>query len=89
MATPNFMPFAQATSPAFESLLKLWMLPTQIGLGFMESSLNMMMGAMPAAHAVADRSGEHAETIARAAEEQVAHLDDGPDTIPTPAGLVA
>jgi hypothetical protein len=84
------MPLPQAAAGSvFEPLLRLWMMPVQIGLEMMESSMAMMASTYPHAPVTAHKGEADAQDIARAAEEQAAHLDDGPDTIVLPAALIA
>jgi len=83
------VPDIRAAAPAFDALFRLWMLPTRVGLGVMERSLSMMIGAMPLARETSDKTPSQVQDIARAAEEQVAQIDEGSKTIPTPAALVA
>lgn len=84
------MPLPEATAgSAFEPLFRLWMMPAQIGLEMMESSFAMMTSAFPPALAAAHKGEADKQEIARAAEEQAAHIDDGRDTIVLPAALIA
>lgn len=84
------MPLPQsAVGSVFEPLLRLWMMPAQIGLEMMESSLAMMTSAYPQPPVAAHKGEADSQDIARAAEEQAAHIDDGPDTIVLPAALIA
>jgi hypothetical protein len=69
--------------------MQFWMLPAQLGLSFMESGLALMASARPAATDAPPKDPGQIQASARAAEEQAAHIDDGPDVIATPAGLVA
>ncbi len=84
------MPLPETTtSSVFEPLLRLWMMPAQIGLEMIESSLAMMTSAFPPALVTAQKRESDKQEIARAAEEQAAHIDDGRDTIVLAAALIA
>ena len=84
------LPLPEATTgSAFEPLLRLWMMPAQIGLEMMESSLAMMTSAFPHARPATVKGEADKQDIVLAAEEQAAHIDDGRDTIILPAALIA
>lgn len=68
-----------------DQLLHLWTMPMQIGLDFLHTSTEMALAAFPRA----EETEERAQEVARAAEEQIAAIDDGGETIPTPAALVS
>lgn len=77
-----------STGTSFEPLFRIWMMPAQIGMELLESNLALMTSVLPHARKTVERVGDKAQDIARAAEEQVAHADDGP-TMVTPAALVS
>ncbi|MBT2189161.1 hypothetical protein [Sphingobium nicotianae] len=77
-----------STGTSFEPLFRIWMMPAQIGMELLESNLALMTSVLPQPRTIIEQAGEKAQDIARAAEEQVAHVDDGP-TMVTPAALVS
>ena len=76
------------TGPDFDVLLRIWLMPAQLGLEMMESSIAFLAGTFPVRPAEQKNEAER-QDIARAAEEQAAHIDDGKDMIVLPAALIA
>lgn len=74
----------------FDQLMKLWMLPVQISVDVMKSSSAMLLAAFPRAAEAVEQTGETAQQVVEAAEEEIANIDArSGDTIPTPAALVS
>jgi hypothetical protein len=72
-----------------DQLFHLWTMPMQIGLDLMHTSAEMALAAFPRAEAAAEKTDEAVQDIARAAEEQIAAVAQGGETIPTPAAFVS
>lgn len=77
------------SGPDFDTLLRIWLMPAQLGLEMMESSIAFLAGTFPARLAAADKNASERQDIARAAEEQAAHIDDGPDMLVLPAAVIS
>jgi hypothetical protein len=89
-AMTAIMPLKEGqTGPDFDTLLRIWLMPAQLGLELMESSIAMLAGTFPTPRAPLEKGEAERQDIARAAEEQAAHIDDGPDTIVLPAAVIA
>jgi hypothetical protein len=72
-----------------DQLFHLWTMPMQIGLDFLHTSTEMALAAFPRAEEAAQKAEATVKEVAREAEEQIAKIDEGGETIPTPAALVS
>ena len=81
-------PQGQAT-PDFDMLLRIWLMPAQLGLEMMESSIAFLAGTFPTPPTAPEKGASERQELARAAEEQAAHIDDGKDVPVLPAAVIA